>query len=245
MVLNYNFEEDDNMAQTRKISDLGDVMGDVVGATSEQVENEIRNHSIIKIQSHARKFLARCRILKMVNARFEKIYDPKRKAYFYYDMQNDTSSWHKPTILLHADITHIAPTYTRDMAAVIIQRQFHKLRGLRHVRSVYKNTVMAVLDERTGSHYYYNPKTGYTSWELPSFMAGTLDHKDYSISKQKSTSRRNLGNEIKNEDISATEVEDDDGGNDSMASSETSSSADTENSEARREKRKAERKYPR
>jgi hypothetical protein len=47
------------------------------------------------IQSLARQYFVRTKILQLLNERYEKIYDPKRKKYFYYDTHADTSSWEK------------------------------------------------------------------------------------------------------------------------------------------------------
>eukprot|EP01036_Dinobryon_divergens_P060167 gene60167-80241_t len=176
----------------------------------------------------------------MVNERFEKIYDPRRKAYFYYDMKNDTSSWHKPTILLHADLLIVSPTYTKDAAALMIQRQLWRRLALRRVRRLYKDTITSILDESSGCYYYFNPKTHFTAWELPSFMGGTLDHSDdedddnssddSDVKKRKATTKG-----------SSKEKFDDD---DSKSSGSSGSSVDSDDSEKRREKRRLARKYP-
>lgn len=47
------------------------------------------------IQSLARRYFVRTKILQLLNERYEKIYDPKRKKYFYYDVHADISSWEK------------------------------------------------------------------------------------------------------------------------------------------------------
>lgn len=50
------------------------------------------------IQSLARRYIVRKTILQTLNERYEKIYDPKRKKFFYYDTRFDTSSWEKYVI---------------------------------------------------------------------------------------------------------------------------------------------------
>lgn len=47
------------------------------------------------IQSIARRFITRVKILKLLNLRYEKIFDPKKKKCFYYDIETDKSSWEK------------------------------------------------------------------------------------------------------------------------------------------------------
>ena len=54
---------------------------------------------VIKIQSIVRMFLARCVCCKLVNERWEKIWDPTIKKYYYYDTIDDTSQWRSPNLL--------------------------------------------------------------------------------------------------------------------------------------------------
>lgn len=64
-----------------------------------------------KIQSIVRMVLVRSKLLKQINARYEKIYDPRRERFYYYDRVKDESSWGKPALLLKSDIAEISPTY--------------------------------------------------------------------------------------------------------------------------------------
>lgn len=64
-----------------------------------------------KIQAVARMIIQRSRVLKYLNGRYEKIYDPKRERLYYYDKVTDSSSWGKPVLLLKSDIKVISPTY--------------------------------------------------------------------------------------------------------------------------------------
>lgn len=74
----------------------------------------VLQYGAIKIQSIARMIVVRCRVLKKLNERYEKIYDPRRERYYYYDKETDTSSWGKPLLLLKSDINVISPTYLED-----------------------------------------------------------------------------------------------------------------------------------
>lgn len=74
----------------------------------------IAHYGAIKIQSIARMIIVRSRLLKQLNQRYEKIYDPKRDKYYYYDTQKDKSSWRKPVLLLKSDISKIAPPYVPE-----------------------------------------------------------------------------------------------------------------------------------
>ena len=120
--------------------DLDDVSMDL--DMNDEDELEFHNEIITKIQAHARGMLARMRIRRIINERFEKILDPRRNMYFYYDKINDTSSWLKPSILKDdEDILEISATYTEDEAAIMITTLWRQLCGLRKVQRLYATTV--------------------------------------------------------------------------------------------------------
>jgi hypothetical protein len=58
--------------------------------------------------------IVRARLLKQLNDRYEKIYDPRRERYYYYDKVKDESSWGKPLLLLKSDVNLISPTYVES-----------------------------------------------------------------------------------------------------------------------------------
>jgi hypothetical protein len=74
----------------------------------------IQTYGAVKIQSIARMIIVRARLLKQLNDRYEKIYDPRRERYYYYDKLKDKSSWGKPLLLLKSDINLISPTYVES-----------------------------------------------------------------------------------------------------------------------------------
>ena len=145
-------------------------------SVAEKIEYGVMMGFIMKMQATARRFLQRSKIYKSIAGRYEKILDPKRKRYYYYDVLKDASSWHKPRLLLKFDL-EVAPTYTTDQGALFIQKHFWRLAALRRVRKLYKEAVIATKDEKSGDTYYFNPMSGMTFWELPKFMGGKLDWK--------------------------------------------------------------------
>lgn len=147
------------------------------------MEESYLNH-VILAQSSIRRFIARCYIHRYIRSKYEKVYDPKKRIYFYYNVQNDRSSWTKPILLLESDITIISPTYSLQEATLLIQKQIKRFLALLKVRILYKSTVTELYDESTGSAYYYSKKTGLSFWYLPLFMKGTLDHQ-YKILEKK------------------------------------------------------------
>ena len=82
-------------------------------------ENELalmEQFGAIKLQSIVRMILVRSRIIKQINERYEKIFDPRRQRYYYYDRINDTSSWGKPLLLRNSDIKIVSPTFIDESA---------------------------------------------------------------------------------------------------------------------------------
>lgn len=145
-------------------------------ASLKELEHELRNEATVVLQKIVRRFVARCRVHKLVAKRFEKIWDPRRRLYYYYDIERNASSWKRPSVLGQHDLKEAA-TYTRDEAATMLQRQCLRRWALRRVRLLYQAAVVATFDEGSGAYYYYNPASQYTAWELPSFMGspGRID----------------------------------------------------------------------
>lgn len=209
---------------------------------------DVQEYSIIKIQAAIRVFLVRTRTLKQIRQRYEKIYDPRRKRFYYYDKEKDKSSWYKPSLLMNHDLDDIAPTFTRDEAATkiqcIVRRYLAKLR----VRLLYQQTVMTVKDSQSNYEYYYNPLAGTTRWELPNFMLGRLNHqrkpprKNIPKPKKKNDSSNKQKKDDKAEEIIVEEKEE---VKEESSDSDDESDAESETSEMRREKRRQNRKFPR
>lgn len=188
--------------------------------------------SAIKLQSMCRRFIVRSRVVKTINDEYERIFDPKRKQFYYYNKRTDKSTWIKPALLLNNDLA-VAPTYTDNQAAAKIQRMVRFHMAQLKVRILYQDVLSRSIDESSGYPYYFNPLTGVTMWDLPSFMNGRLDYNRKAIRKVKKSTQDG------NEDGSRS-GEDDDSGNDSEESEGLS-----EDSETLRAKRRAKRKYPR
>lgn len=172
---------------------------------------------VVLLQSWARRFRARMKVIRMLRDRFEKIYDFKRSRFYYYDQVTDISSWRKPRLFRHHDVEFVSPMYTPDTAAEMIQKHMRRYMALIRVQLLYQSRVSAVPDARTGGTYYYNSYDGLAMWELPKFMKGKLTHKR--------RADRRPGD-------SGSDSDGEDAGNDS-------------DSEAEKLKRKMARKYPR
>jgi hypothetical protein len=139
-------------------------------------DDEWRALCISKIQAHVRRFLARRGVLRRLNLQYEKIYDPVRGRFYYYDTANDVSSWTKPLLFQNGDVEKVSPTYFPDEAATIIQRAAYRHIARRLVRLLYADVVKVTVDPAARIPVYTNPKTGAVMNALPGFMGGKLNH---------------------------------------------------------------------
>jgi hypothetical protein len=187
-----------------------------------QVEEvfDVTTFSVVKIQSLVRRFLTRLKVLTDTFQRYEKIWDPKRKKFYYYDKLKDKSSWIKPVLLLKHDLFDIAPTYLPEQAIKKVQSYLRKFSALKRVRLLYQATIEITIDEETGKRTYYNPRSGRSANKLPAFMKGRLDYRKYPKKKRPK----------KPDSSSESDSEDSEAGLDA---------------EARRQRRRLRRKYPR
>lgn len=182
----------------------------------ETEDSIVRNLCATKLQSILRSFLVRRKILKQIFARYEKIYDPKRHQYYYYDKLHDRSSWIKPLLMLNSDFPEVSPTYTKDQAIIVLQLFFRRIRAVRRVRALYHTVVNVIEDYAQGTKQYLNTKTGIARPNLPGFMGGRF----YEFESSQGNKR--------NDNILSSESED-----------------DSIDSVKVREKRRLRRKYPR
>lgn len=191
----------------------------VLRDSMEALEGEETQFYAAKLQAVVRKFVIRSRIMKDITQRYEKIFDPKRKKYYYYDRKLDSSSWLKPVLLLDKDIEDVAPTYLPEQAAVKLQRVVRRFLSLLKVRLKFQECIVKVKDEKSNDEYFINSKTGSKLQQLPSFMNGRLDYERKEVREMP--------------------------GLDSDGESEDESDAESQDTEARLAKRRKKRKYPR
>lgn len=212
----------------------------------ERLMYEVRIGAIVKLQSIFRRFICRCRVLTQLRMRFEKILDPRRRKYFYYDSVKDKSQWSKPLLLRQHDLP-VAPTYTKDEAAVMIQRQLLRKVGQRRVRLLYSSIVKELTDESSGLKYYHNEKTGFTAWDLPNFMGGRLHYPEAICVKEDVTDTNNdsMPGKSTKKKVKKNGDGDSSGDDEDENDDDDNDSSESESSEVQRQKRRERRKFPR
>ena len=68
-----------------------------------------------------------------------------------------------------------ATTLTREEAATKLQGMYRRMKARRRIRWMISNIFEKVVDERSGAFYYYNKRTGTSSWTKPALMKGNDD----------------------------------------------------------------------
>ncbi|KAJ1453237.1 hypothetical protein M885DRAFT_466676, partial [Pelagophyceae sp. CCMP2097] len=126
-----------------------------------------------RMQALARRALARQAVYVMIAARWERIYDPLHGRFYYYHLREDRASWKRPTPLMWRDLETTAPTFTPPQASLLIQSAWRRTVDVRKARKVLVTVVSKVLEEGSAG-YYYNSRTGSTSWAKPK-MLGSHD----------------------------------------------------------------------
>lgn len=200
---------------------------------------ELSWYCAIKVQSLCRRFLVRQRLLKEARNRYEKIFDPKRKRYYYYDSVTDKSTWIKPVQLLDKDLD-VAPTYIPEQAALKIQRMIRLHLAKLKVRTMYQEILTTGLDPASGYPYFQNSRSGLTMWALPLFMNGKMNYARKPAKDPKFLKKvfpKPVGDDEDDEDEEDESESDEESAEDSEGLSE--------DSETIREKRRQKRKYPR
>ncbi|CAM9251020.1 unnamed protein product [Scytosiphon promiscuus] len=144
---------------------------------------EPKNVAAVHAQRVVRGFLGRLAAIRQANLVYEKIFDPRTHAYYYYNTYSFETTWQPPTVVTRilgefGDLDTVAPTYTEEEAAVMLQAAWRRRRGVRLTRALLASVVTKVLDESTGAFYYFNSLTGETSWSKPALF-GTEDVESY------------------------------------------------------------------
>eukprot|EP00948_MAST-09A_sp_MAST-9A-sp1_P003085 g3085.t1 len=139
----------------------------------------------LKIQGLLRKRKARKNIQSLLKLVYEKVYDPDSGSYYYFNTRTGASSWEAPSLLekggeiltpeeravLQYKKDHgtfkTAENMTDEEAAKCIQGLFRSRKAKKLIRELIRGIYEKAVDPNTGETYYYNKKTGESSWYKP------------------------------------------------------------------------------
>ncbi len=142
------------------------------------------------VQSAFRMYVARKAVLLLLCARFEKLYDPRTCAAFYFDKETEQTMWHKPKLFRSRDVpmtprSHAmwaadiegghrriltAEEMTEDQAATFIQTVARRFLAMRRAQEESARLWSKGFEPSSGLFYFFNHRTGESVWETPRLL---------------------------------------------------------------------------
>jgi hypothetical protein len=153
-------------------------------------EDEAARH----IQGAWRAHRARELLRKLVSGVYSKGFDESTGRYFYYNSKTGESLWEKPAVLGESDLDitprskikakasgalHESPRFKAsdlvpEDAAKHLQSWWRVMRARMKLKELIGGVWSKGYDKRRGSYFYYNEKTGESSWVKPKSL-GDMD----------------------------------------------------------------------
>ena len=154
------------------------------------------------IQSWWRGYLTRSKLGSKVMSVIYRCYDVNSKNFFWYNHRTGTSSWHEPMLLRRIPGIGDLPLTPRSMMLelhdrTLKQRQKRKLTRKTHltmtkteacfkiqgmyrgwvsrfrIRAIIRSIYEKLYDAHRGTYYYYNHRTGSSSWYKPTLLGSS------------------------------------------------------------------------
>ncbi len=167
-----------------------------------EAETMAPEYAATVVQSWWRGYKSRKSIAPLVRTCIHKCYDASSKNFFWYNSRSGASSWFEPTILrrvpglgdlpltprsmmleLHerrsaqreAKKKHrkTASEFTPDEAAFKIQGMYHGWISRNRVRAIIRSLYEKLYDAQRGTYYYFNRRTGKSSWYKPALLGSS------------------------------------------------------------------------
>ena len=156
-----------------------------------RAEDLTKDEAAVHIQGAWRSHRARQLLRQLVSGVYKKGIDPATGKFFYYNSKTGESIWTKPAALGDDDIEmsartkieaknsglldHITPRFTstdltKDEAAAHIQQAWRTFVARKRFKALVSGVWTKGYDEKKDSFYYFNDKTGVSSWEKPSML---------------------------------------------------------------------------
>jgi len=125
-----------------------------------------------------------------------KVWDDEQGLYYYFNRQTSEASWEKPKLLGDEDLDISHPNDTEssswmawkrsgssvtmsrtapmseDEAVAVLQGFFRTALARRRVVGVIMEQFRKIYDESSGNYYYFNKKTGKSTWDKPLLLGG-------------------------------------------------------------------------
>ncbi|EQC38672.1 hypothetical protein SDRG_04368 [Saprolegnia diclina VS20] len=157
------------------------LVNDVKAALARLPTPRRRDAAATKLQSMYRTRVARTRLRTMIAATYQRHLDADSQTYYYYNTMTGQSQWTKPRGLGaselgpigsgHMDALRTLPTPRRhDVAAMRIQGMYRCHVARAAAAAAAHDVYEACVDADSGAPYYFNRRSGVSSWTRPRWL---------------------------------------------------------------------------
>lgn len=159
-------------------------------------DDEDRLEAACTLQAWFRSLRAREQVRTLARSVYERIYDEGSRCWYYRNVLSGETSWTKPALLMGDDVLtprarrrfeqqeskrkrgalRKADDMTETEAAQFIQNLFRTRAARKRLKLLVASVYQKAFDDE-GNVFYYNTRTGESSWDKPAFL-GTDDLDD-------------------------------------------------------------------
>lgn len=128
-----------------------------------------------RVQRRWRMHRAREQLKSLLANAYEKIYDPTTEFYYYYNTRTGEVRWDRPALLLDREVKELKRVVRKrdyeivnpQEAARVVLWFFQRSRARNQLHALLLERIQKVLDPETQQFYYFDKRTGQSSWKKP------------------------------------------------------------------------------
>jgi len=123
---------------------------------------------------------ARRRLRQLVSSIYQKFFDNDSQTYYYYNSKTGETKWEAPLGITDIFCTTEQNVLNIDEAAIKVQKLFRMRLAKKKLYKLISEVYQECYDEESGHFFFYNQKTGESSWSAPLVLSKIYNnHKEY------------------------------------------------------------------